>query len=90
MKQAIFVNSEYDYDYEEQDGRHTLYRSNGSHWNSHARGEAVMTIKDDGNGLIFKLNKEGRIDYSQAQELFILLKLVNQPAVYEISSKVPL
>lgn len=90
MKQQIFVDSEYDYDYEVEDDRHTLYRSNGSHWNSHVRGEAAMTIKDDGNGLVFKLNEEGRIDYSEAQELFILLKLINEPAVYEISSKKPL
>lgn len=87
MKQQIFVDNVYDYDYEEQDGTHTLYRSNGDHWNGHAKGEVAMAIEDDGNGLKVKFNENGRIDYSEAEQLFILLKLINQPSVYEISSK---
>jgi len=90
MRKQIFVNDSYDYDYESEYNIHVLYRSNASHWSSHARGEVAMTINDDGNGLIVKFNEKGRIDYSEAQELFILLKLINEPAVYEISSKMPL
>ena len=90
MKQQIFVDNIYDYDYEEQDRTHTLYYSNGDQWNGHIKGEVAMAINDDGNGLKVKFNEKGRIDYSEAQELFILLKLINEPSVYEISSKTPL
>ena len=90
MKQQIFVDDMHDYNYEvHNDNDHTLYFSESSHWSSHVRGVIAMSIKDDGNGLQIKhgIGTKARIDYAEAERLFILLKLINQPAKYEISTK---
>jgi hypothetical protein len=89
MKKQIFVNDVHDYDYELTDNNvHILYYSNGSQWNNHIKSTICMSIKNDGNGFVVKFNEKGRIDYSEAEQLFILLKLVSQPAKYEIANKV--
>lgn len=88
MKQQIFVDDVHEYDYELlADSLHALYYSNGSEWNNHVKGTICMSIKDDGNGLQIDVEEKGRINYSEAEQLFILLKLINQPAKYEISTK---
>ena len=86
----IFIDGEYEYDYENIGNTHTLYRNNSEHWNSHVRGELIMEITDDGNGLIFgeeKLKKNS-INYMQSVQLTILLKLINKDYKFEISNKV--
>jgi hypothetical protein len=89
MKQQIFIDDIYEYDYEEiTQGDviyHILYFSNAEQWNDHIKGKIAMEIKDDGNGL--EGDESGRIDYAEAERLFILLKLINQPAKYEIGTK---
>jgi len=91
MKKQIFVNDVHEYDYElTANNVHIIYYSNGSEWNDHIKGTICMSIKDDGNGLIIKFNEKNRIDYSESEQLFILLKLVTQPAKYEIGIKQPL
>ncbi len=89
-KQSIFVDGEYQFDYEVLDNnKHTLYYSNNELWSSHVRNEIAFQIEDDGNGLklLTKFNEKSRIDYSESEYLFILLKLINQPCIYEISTK---
>jgi len=87
MKQQIFVDDIHEYDYELIDERlHTLYY-NGVQWSSHVIGKVAMQIKDDGNGLIINFNDKNRIDYSEAEQLFILLKLIDNKAKYEIGTK---
>ncbi len=92
MKQQIFIDDIHEYDYELlEKGNikfHNLYYSNGGEWQEHIKGMIAMSIIDDGNGL--QGNEEqplSRIDYSEAEQLFILLKLINQPAKYEIATK---
>jgi hypothetical protein len=92
MKQQIFIDDMHDYNYEiHNDNEHILYYSEGLHWSAHVRGVNAMDVKDDGNGLIIKLGKDSNtaigIDYAEAERLFILLKLINQPVKYEISTK---
>lgn len=92
MKQQIFVDDVHEYDYElSDDNLHTLYYSNGSEWVENVKGMVANTVINDGNGLIIRLcedsNATVRLDYSQAERLFILLKLINQPAKYEIGTK---
>lgn len=88
MKQQIFINDVHEYDYEHlADNLHALYYSNGSEWNDHIKGTIAMSIKDDGNGLKIYFEENGRIDYSEAEQLFILLKLINKTEKYEISNK---
>lgn len=83
----IFIDEQYEYDYEEVDGIHTLYRNNSEIWNSNVRGEVVMEITDDGNGLIFAEKLKKRINYSESICLTILLKLINKDYKFEISNK---
>lgn len=88
MKQQIFIDDIHEYDYELiDDNRHTLYYSNGQQWSSNVQGYVAMQIVDDGNGLISKFREGNRIDYSEAERLFVLLKLAMQPAKYEIAEK---
>ena len=86
----IFIDEQYEYDYEELDGVHTLYYNNCEQWNKHTRGEIALQLIDDGNGLIFgeeKLKKNS-INYMQSVQLTIILKLINKDYKFEISNKV--
>ena len=91
MKQQIFIDDIHEYDYEFlQTGNvkfHNLYYSNGGEWTEHVKGMVAMSIKDDGNGLEGMEESSNRINYSESEQLFILLKLINSPAKYEIAEK---
>ena len=93
MKQQIFIDDIHEYDYEFlQTGNgkiHNLYYSNGGEWTEHIKGMVAMSIKDDGNRLVINefLEDSSEINYSEAEKLFILLKLINSPAKYEIGTK---
>lgn len=87
MKQQIFIDDIHEYDYDVVDDNiHALYFQGGQ-WNSHLLDTVAMAIKDDGNGLRVKFDENGKIDYGEAERLFILLKLINSPAKYEIAEK---
>jgi hypothetical protein len=51
----------------------------------HLKGKIAMVIKDTGNGL--EGDESGKIDYHEAEQLFILLKLINPIQKYEIGTK---
>ena len=92
MKQQIFIDNIHEYDYEllvnGNVNLHNLYYSDLDEWSQHIKGKIAMSIKDCGNGLE-QMEKESsnRINYCEAAELFILLKLINSPAKYEIGTK---
>ena len=92
MKKQIFIDDIHEYDYEYAiKGNikfHTLYYSNGSEWTEHVKGMIAMSIVDDGNGLQGTEESSNRINYSEAEQLLILLKLINSPAKYEIGTKI--
>jgi len=93
MKKQIFIDDIHEYDYEEVIAGnikyHNLYYSNGGEWQNHIKGMVAMSIKNDGNGLEgMEEESSSRINYSEAEQLFILLKLINSPAKYEIGTKV--
>jgi len=93
MKEQIFIDGEYDYDYAiVDDTKHTLYYSNAEHWSSHVKGQIAFQLEDDGNGfrILTKFSEKNRIDYSESEYLYILLKLANSPRTYEIGTKRPL
>lgn len=90
MKQPIFVDGVYDYDYEVvDDNKHTLYYSTEEHLTSHYIGKIALQIEDDGNGFKFltKFTEKNRMDYSESEQLYILLKLINTPCNYEIGTR---
>ena len=93
MKQQIFIDDIHEYDYEELTAGnikyHNLYYSNGGEWQNHVKGMIAMSIANNGNGLVINefLEISSEINYSEAEQLFILLKLINSPAKYEIGTK---
>jgi hypothetical protein len=90
MRQQIFIDDEYNFDYELVDhNKHTLYFSNSEYWTEHTKGTIAFQLEDDGNGLnvLTKFSEKGRIDYSEVEYLFILLKIIQRPAKYEIAQK---
>jgi hypothetical protein len=93
MKQQIFIDDIHEYDYEELTQgdviHHNLYYSNGGEWQNHVKGMIAMIIADNGNGLIINefLEDSSEINYSEAEQLFILLKLINPIQKYEIGTK---
>ena len=79
----IIVDGKHEYDYFlEDDNVHTLSYSDNGSWTY--PNEVAMQVMDDGNGLIVQLDEEGRIDYSEAEKLLILLKIINRDTKYEL------
>jgi hypothetical protein len=91
MKKQIFIDGEYQYDYEQNGIIHTLSYSNSEYWTSNIRGTVALVIKDDGNGYSIQGPfKKSDIDYAEAERLEILLRILNLGPSYEIGTKKPL
>ena len=92
MKQQIYVNGIYEYDYEliddniHNDNIHTLYYSISEHWTPTIRGQIAFAIEDDGNGfnLLTILTDKKKLDYSESEYLYILLRITHTSNTYEI------
>lgn len=78
----IIVDGRHEYDYSLEENVHTLRYSDNGSWTFPK--EIAMQIVDDGNGLIIKFSEKGRIDYSEAEKLLILLKIINRDIKYEL------
>jgi hypothetical protein len=78
----IIVDGRHEYDYSLEENVHTLRYSDNGSWTFPK--EIAMQIVDDGNGLIIKFSEKGRIDYSEAEKLLILLKIINRDTKYEL------
>jgi hypothetical protein len=79
----IIVDGRHEYDYFlEDDNVHTLSYSDNGSWTY--PNEVAMQVMDDGNGLVIKFREKGRIDYSEAEQLLILLKIINRDIKYEL------
>jgi hypothetical protein len=76
----ILVDKKHEYDYEVDGNRHILRFSDNGDWTFPKK--VAMEIFDDGNGLKVDLGK--RINYAEAEQLLILLKLINKDVKYEI------
>lgn len=99
MKNQIFINNQYEYDYDcTEKGlskMHTLYYAPVEPWNDDLHNKPALVIEDFGDGLnvITRLNCK-HIEYVEADQLLILLKIINTDplynCVYEIGTKKPL
>lgn len=85
--QELFIDGQYDYDLVIEDNQYKLFYSNAEHW--HHKEELVLGLEDDGWGykLIKPLDKDGRIDYSECLELYILLSAVKESKIEIVTSK---
>jgi len=85
--EQILVDNKHEYDYKLDDNHHELYYSDNIEWLS--SGELALRITDDGNGLAVTTENEKLVylDYSTAEKLLILLKLINREIIYEVVTK---
>lgn len=92
MKKQIFIDGEYQYDYEvnyEVSSKiHRLLFCDTEFWSDTTRGTLAFELLDDGNGInIISTLDKNNMDYTQAEQLQILLRLLDQDTVYEVSTK---
>ena len=85
--EQILVDNKHEYDYKLDDNHHELYYSDNDVWMS--SGELALRITDDGNGLAVTTEDEKLVylDYSTAEKLLVLLKLINREIIYEVVTK---
>jgi hypothetical protein len=85
--EQILIDGKHDYDYKLSNDTHELYCSDGDHWFS--PGSLSMEVVDDGNGLT--VMEQGirliYLDYSAAERLSILLRIINRDRTYEAVTK---
>jgi hypothetical protein len=85
--EQIIVDNKHEYDYKLEDINHELYYSDNGEWSY--PGDLALEVIDDGNGL--SVMDEGKrlvyLDYSTAEMLLVLLKLVNREIIYEVVTK---
>lgn len=81
MKQ-VYVNHSlgesnfvHDFNIIDEDDTSYLFRSNGSDWTEDAKEKLAVSLEDNGNGIVihFEGQRTIKLDYAQAEELFILL-----------------
>jgi hypothetical protein len=85
--EQILVDNKHEYDYKLEDTNHELYYSDNGDWSY--PGELALEVIDDGNGLsVMEYGKQlVYLDYSTAEKLLILLKLINREIIYEVVTK---
>ncbi len=78
---VIHVDGIHEYNLIQEDNKFLLYYCNNGHW-SHPN-TLVLGIENDGNGykLIKPLEKKNRINYSEAEQLLILLSAVKESKI---------
>ena len=93
-REEIYINGKHEYDYHKlkatpQATVHTLYFSDDFEWNEDIRKTVAMQIVDTGEGIeIIGVNSKKQIDYLEAEQLHILLRLSSDNTVYQITEPV--
>ena len=94
-RQEIYINDRHEYDYHKLQVTpdvivHTLYYSDDFEWADHIRKTVTMQLIDDGNGIeILSANTKKHLNYLQAEQLHILLRLYSTHSVYQIAEPTP-
>ena len=93
-REEIYINDRHEYDYHklkvtEHTVVHTLYFSDDFEWGADTRNTVAMQLVDTGNGIeIIGVNSKKEIDYLEAEQLHILLRLSSGNSVYQITEPV--
>jgi hypothetical protein len=85
--EQIIIDNKHEYDYNLDKNHHELYYSDNGEWSY--PGDLALEVIDDGNGLSV-MDEEKQLvylDYSTAEKLLILLKLINREIIYEVVTK---
>jgi hypothetical protein len=62
----------------------SLFTSNGSQWNDHAKGQLQLALTNDGNGCTFD-RKMKKMDYSELLYVRLLVNFENQTDKHELN-----
>ena len=90
-REEIYINSRHEYDYHKLEATknvtvHTLYFSEDEEWAESMRKQVAMQLVDNGDGIeIIGINAKKHLDYLEAEQLHILLRLSSTHCVYQIT-----
>jgi hypothetical protein len=100
MMKKIYVNGVHEYDYASKpyqtsdedfayanEVRHELYYSNHHDWSEDSRGKLAMTLADYGDGVRLPEGKHW-LDYSEAQQIRILLGIIMKEDCEELQIRI--
>lgn len=94
-REEIYINDRHEYDYHKLEATpdvtvHTLYFSNDEEWSEDIRKQVAMQLIDNGDGIeiIGACNKK-HLNYLEAEQLHILLRLSSTHCVYQIAEPAP-
>ena len=93
--EEIYINSRHEYDYHKLEATpsvtvHTLYFSEDDEWADHMKKKVAMQLVDNGDGIeIIGINAKKQLDYLEAEQLHILLRLSSTHVVYQIAEPTP-
>lgn len=94
-REEIYINGKHEYDYHKLEATpqatvHTLYFSDDFEWNEDIRKTVAMQLVDTGEGIeLIGVNSKKSINYLEAEQLHILLRLSSSQSVYKIAEPTP-
>ena len=94
-REEIYINGKHEYDYHKLEASkdatvHTLYFSDNDEWDDVVKKQVAMQLVDTGDGIqIIGLCTKKEIDYLEAEQLHILLRLASVHSVYQIAEPTP-
>jgi len=94
-REEIYINSKHEYDYHKHEidkniTVHTLYFSEDEEWGDAFKKQVAMQLVDDGNGIeIIGSCTKKVLNYLEAEQLHILLRLASTHCVYQIAEPTP-
>jgi hypothetical protein len=94
-REEIYINSRHEYNYHKLEAAehatvHTLYYSDDTEWSVDIRNTVAMQLVDTGNGIeIIGISTKKEINYLEAEQLHILLRLSSGSTVYQIAEPTP-
>jgi len=94
-REEIYINGKHEYDYHKLEAAekatvHTLYYSDSDEWDNIVKRAVAMQLVDTGDGIqIIGVSTKKQIDYLEAEQLHILLRLSSTHSVYQIAEPTP-
>jgi hypothetical protein len=90
-REEIYINGKHEYDYHKLQATdhvivHTLYYSDDEEWADNHKKQVAMQLIDNGDGVeIIGACTKKHLNYLEAEQLHILLRLSSTHCVYQIS-----
>ena len=94
-REEIYINGKHEYDYHKLEATpdvivHTLYYSEDEEWANHVKKQVAMQLVDNGDGIeIIGACTKKNLNYLEAEQLHILLRLSSTHSVYQIAEPSP-